>query len=95
MSETIQIILVITIIAYPIMAYLSFIGARDLNYGKGVSTMMGLLMPPMYALAAVINSASYIIGFVYQKLLELILILCGTDIEELEEREILALIEEE
>lgn len=90
-----SLIIITLALIYAILFYTISTGARrSLDYGPVVSTMLGLFLPFTTVLEIVLQIFIKLLSFSYTKLLQLILILCGTDLKEFNERMVLAIISE-
>lgn len=69
-------------LVYFIISIIIFYESRQMKYGMLISTLMGLLFPMVLFSETTINLLLTIVNFAHIKFTALILILCGTDVDE-------------
>lgn len=74
-------LLCLTVI-YLFLSVVIISNARSMEYNFLVSTMLGLLFPAVLFSEGIITVILFIINFLHSKFAALILILCGTDMNE-------------
>ena len=82
-------------LVYIILTIIVFFESRQMKYGFIISTLMGLLFPMVLFSETSLNLLLTIVNFLHTKFTALILILCGTDTTEFQNKMVERILEAE